>query len=337
MAKKQTTKAAPPADIEVLDAPISEDQQLVSTDTDKLRSFMGGLGRFFTDAVALEKKAKERLDIARQLKPPTNADEDAKVQIAIRDAKLTRKEIDAHWTITQVVHGLHRKLTAARERAGLIADQAADIAQKLHNRYAEDERQRAIAETNRLRREAEERESLRRMEEERELEAKAVAAESASPELSERERTFVELVSQGALWHIAAQRAGFKDGHKAAARLGDSLKIKQALKAKEDAAAIRQQAAARRDRPLEVEFEEVKPDIARATPGGFDRSTWSAEVYDEDAFMAAVLDPRTRTALGIPADVATFRQPKLNELAKSLNENINKWPGVRAVKKTTTV
>lgn len=341
MAKKNpgARKTAPPPDIEVLDAPSSPDQELVSQDTDKLRAFMGGLASFFSRAITLEKQAKERLDIARQLKPPTTADEDATVQVAIREAKLTRKAIDDHWSITTVVHQLHRKLTAARERAGTTADQAASIAQTLHNRYVEDEQRRVRMEEERLRREAEERARVEREAELARLEAEAVRAEQSSPDLSEREKSFVYgLITLGYGPTTAAQKAGFAKPEQAGERLMNTPKIKAALDAKKKAAVIREQASAQSERPLDVApIEKVQANITRATPGGFDRSTYSAEVFDVEAFMAALLDPRTRTQLGIPADIATFQQTKLNDAARGLGDLINKWPGVRLKKKTTTV
>lgn len=345
MATKKTAGArkATLPDIEVLDAPPSEDQQLVSTDTAKLTSFMGGLAAFFRGAAALEKKAKEKLDIAQQLKPPANADEDAKVQLAIRDAKLTRKEIDDHWGITAVVHGLHRKLTAARERAGANADKANDIAQALHNRYVEDEKRRVRQEEDRLRREAEARAQAERDAEQARLEAEAVKAEEKSPELSARESDFVAYMTVAVYNTVgnptmSAANAGFKNPGQAAARLMNSPKIQAALAAKQQAEAIRTQAKAQAERPLDTApIEAVTPNITRATPGGYDRSTNSAEVFDVDAFMAALLDPRTRTALGIPADIATFQQTKMNEHARNLGKLIEKWPGVRLKTKTTTV
>jgi len=87
---------------------------------------------------------------------------------------------------------------------------------------------------------------------------------------------------------------------------------------------------------VQVETPQVTRHVSRAA-GGFDRSTYSAVVDDPDAFIAALLDPRTRTTLGIPADVATFDQSKMNDYAKSMKELIEKWPGVRLKKNTTTV
>lgn len=327
-------KKTPKEPAEVL--PANTDQALVSPDTDKLLDFMKGLARFFGRATELEKLAKERLDVAKQLKlkPPTNAAEDAKVQVAHRESKLARKQIDDHWGITAVVHGLHRKLTAARERGGAIADEATQITQALHNRYVEDANRKAREEQDRINREAEERARSDREKELARLEAEAVKAEAASADLSERETRFVELVSTDLNTPtVAARSVGYKDPELQAERLMKSPKILGAITAARSAAAIRKQATARREMPLDVERTTVKPDVTRATPGGFDRSTYSGEILDERRFVDAVCEGRD----GIPRDVLMINPVKLNEYARSMQELMNKWPGVRAKKTTTTV
>ena len=64
-----------------------------------------------------------------------------------------------------------------------------------------------------------------------------------------------------------------------------------------------------------------------------DRKTRTAVVVDEDAFIAAVLEGK----FGIPSDVLTVRQVKLNEYARSLGKLIERWPGIRYNEKTTIV
>lgn len=346
MARQSATRKDKPIDVEVLDAPTNTDQQLVTTDGDKLREFLGGLTRFFTTAMQLERQAKERLDRARQLTPPADAESDVKIQTFIRESKAEIKVAEDHWTIAAVLHHLHRTVTAARGRTtgkdtkgvptGML-DQAADIAQQLHNRYVEDENRKARLEEDRLRREAEDRARQDRERELARLEEQAVVAEGKSPELSERETSFVDLVFRLGLGNTdAARRAGFKNPEQAGERLMGTPKILAALDAKKRAAVIREQATATKEMPISIEAPSVRPNIIR-TAGGFDRSTYSADIYDADAFISALLDPRTRTTLGIPADVATFLQPKMNEYATAMKELINKWPGVRLHKKTSTV
>lgn len=329
-------KDAPQPDIEVVDAPRSPEHELVAQDGDRLRAFMGGMTKFFTRALEIEGLAKEQLMAAKALTPPTTADEDLTVQNVIRNAKITRRMNDEHWSITSVVSQLHKKLVAGRERAGQMLDEASNLAQQHHNRYVREAEQKARAEQARLRHEAEEAQRLVREAELLKMEREAVTREESSPELSEREELFVDFYLHSGNAESAASRAGYKDAMKSAVRLIGSPKIQAAVKAKQDAAALRQQASAKRAAPVIVDVPPVKADVARAA-GSFDRSTYSAEVYDVDAFLAAALDPRTRTQLGIPASVLTFSQPAMNDCAKSLKELIDRWPGVRAVKKTTTV
>ena len=66
------------------------------------------------------------------------------------------------------------------------------------------------------------------------------------------------------VWRASGHAAGFADPLKTAARLSSSPKIQAALNAKKEAESIRTQAAARAERPLDVEVQEVKPNITRA-------------------------------------------------------------------------
>lgn len=347
MAKRQTAAPPPVPDVEVLD-PVSPEQQLVTTEGGKLRTFLslGEITRFFKRAGEIERAAKERLDIARQLKPPTDAPSDEKIQLFIKAVKDDITIAEEHWGIAAVLHHLHRAITAARSRTtgkdskgnptGML-DQAAGLAQALHNRYVEDERRRAQEEQARLNREAEQRAQEQRERELAELEAAALKAEAASPELSERERLFVDYFTgpyQNA--SRAAQQAGFKDPDTQSARLLKSPKVVKAIEAKRAANTIRTQAAAKREMPVQYETTTVQPNISRAA-GAHDRTTHGAEVTDEQALLVAALDPMMRTRLGIPADIVMINRSKVNEYGSSLKELIEKWPGVRHTKKTTTV
>jgi hypothetical protein len=247
-----------------------------------------------------------------------------------------RKLNDEHWGITSVVSQLHKKLVGGRETAGKQLDEAANIAQQHHNGYVrEAERQQREAQ-DRLRRQAEADAQLVRDAELAKLEAEAVAREEQSIGLSEREQLFVDYVLQGSSAQRAATLAGYANPLVSSARLSSSSKIQRALEVKREAQLIREQAAAKRESPIIADVPTVRSNVTHAA-GSFDRSTYSAEVFDPEAFMAALLDPRTRTQLGIPAAIATFSQPALNESAKSLRELINRWPGCRLAKKTTTV
>jgi hypothetical protein len=329
MAKTATARKA-----EVL-PPESPDLALVQTDGQKVGSFLAGIVPFFREAAALERKANATLVSARALDPPVAADGDAYIQTFIRTASADTKAVEAHWSVCQTFSALHRRLTAARGRATQPLEEASGIAQRLHNRYKEDQERKAREETDRLRMAAEARARADREAEAKRLEAEAEAAEAARTDLSEREEAFVSyLTGPYPMPERAAQQAGYKEPMKAAARLLSLDKIRAAIEAVQTAKAAREQAAATRQQPVLVEVEAVRPDVAKV---GSDRVTWSGEVTDEASFIAAVLDPATRMRLGIPADVLQINGVKLNEFARSLHEQLDRWPGVRAKKSTRTI
>jgi len=320
---------------EVIDAPIdpNDEQSLVSADTKKLGSFMGGLVKFFGTATELETKAKGVLARAKSLKPPVDADSDAEVQKVIRDSKLTRTAINEHWTIASVVHGLHRRLTAARERAGTLADNAANIAQQLHNNYVEDAKRKAREEEARINREREQAAAAERQRELDEIERLALLAEVDMENLSEREQRFVDLVWQGFNTPATAARTvGYQKPEQQGARLMESMKIKSAIASKQEAERLRKQASAIAEKPLEVRRSTVAADVTKAQGTGGDTTRWSGEVIDERVFIEAVIGGKH----GIPADCLQINQAKLTEYAVSMHELIDRWPGVRAKKTTTT-
>ena len=333
MAKKQASaKASAPAhEPEILPAEDALEALVPVEDKNLVTSFLGKIAPFVKRAIELEAKAKDYQLEAKKLKAPTTADEDAKIQTFIRTGNAAKKTVEEHWKITAIISGIHRKLTAKRGIAVQALEDGAAIAQRLHNSYVDAEKRR-VAEENRRRQE--EAEANARAEREREaaaLEEKALEAERGMQGLSEREQAFVERVHAGVTPARAAEVAGFKNATAQAARLMAEPKIVQALEAKRTAEAVRTQAAAVREQPLEVQFEEAKPEIQKA--GGFDRSTHTAEVLDETAFIAAVIQGKH----GIPWDVLTVNQTKLNEYARSLQERIGMWPGIRHKKSTKTI
>jgi hypothetical protein len=335
MARKQPTL---PVEGDVLDAPIEDQQLTITEEGTAFTKFLAGIGTFVIKARGLEKKAKERLDIARQIqrKPPKTEAEDAKVQVELRAAKLERKVVNDTWGITQVLSKLHKSTVAGRERAGGMLDEAAEITQALHNDYTREEKRKADEREAEKRRIAEAAERRRQDEEAARLEQEALDAEAAMPTLSDREEAFVNgILNRGLSPFEAAKAARFAKPAAEADRLMASKKINEALDARKAAIAAREQATAVRQQPVNVVVERERPAITRVA-NTHDATTWSAEVFDAEAFMAAVLDPRTRAQLGIPASVATYVQKELNDLARSLHEKMNVWPGVRAKSNTST-
>jgi hypothetical protein len=323
------TMRTKPADVEVLPA-TNPDVQLVEADSSAIRAFFGNLVAFFTRATELERHAKQLLDSAKLLEPPTSGAEDAMVQGVIKTANAAKKTVEEHWNVCQRLSALHRKLTAKRGVAVQALEDAAAHAQRLHNRWVDAERSRAQREEEVRRREEEDR---ARKEQERiasQLEAEALKAEAAMENLSDREEIFVaELHKHGDTFR-AAQRAGFAQPRNQAERLLASAKIQKALKALQDADAAKRQAEAIRKQPIAVESEPVRMDVQKI---GSDRTTWSGEVLDETETIMAFRAGKH----GIPPDLFQINPVKLNEYARALHERLDLWPGVRAKKNTKTV
>lgn len=337
MAKQ--TKAAP-ADIEVLGATLPE-HQLAATDGKTITGFLAGLVPFFRQATALENRAKAKLALARTftLPKPGDVDGDAALQTFIKEASAERKAVEKHWEITGAIHQFQRKLVAARDRVigegtkektpGYLVE-AQGIAQRLHNTYVEDARRRAAEEQERIRKAEEERQAeIRRQDLER-MENEALAAEAASADLSERERVFTEEIARGKTPYDAARTANFAQPRSQAEKLLKLPKILLAIAAIKDAAAIREQAAAVKAAPLDVQVETVRVEKAGV---GTDRTTYAIEFTDPQLLREAVLGGKH----GIPTDILTPDQVKGNAYARDFREIVNRWPGCRLVKKTTTV
>lgn len=322
--------ARPASHVEVVDdrnLPEVSQTQLEGT---SIREFLKNVAAFFNEAAALERQAVATLARAKALPAPTTATADQAIQSFIKDANTDRKVIENHWEITAIVSRFHRRLCQVRDRGTKPLVEASDIANRLHNAYADAERRRAAAEQDRIRREAEENERRRRDEEQAALEAAALKAEESAPTLSEREQAFVDLVVAGVVASQAAYRVGYKDTTRGIKML-ELPKIKAAIKAKRDAAAIREQAAARKEEPLDVQVDTVAPNIIKAA-GATERTTWAGEILD----AAATVEAFRQGKHGIPGDLFTIDPVKLNEYARSLQTALDRWPGVRA-KKTTRV
>lgn len=311
----------------------SEDEQIAAEAGQAVVRFLKGLSSFFTTARAIERGAEHTLEDARALRLPASSSEDVSIQRFAKQASIDRKAAEEHWQITSVVSQFHKRLVAARKRATDPLEQANAIGNDLHNRYVQAEQRRAREEQERLDREAEERARLAREQELADLEAAAIRAEEGSPDLSARERTFVDLYFATGNGTTSAQRAGFKKPMAEASRLLTLPKIQAAIQAKREAAALRQKHENVRTMPLEVSpVEEVRPDVMKA-PGLTDRTTYSAEIFDRAAFVQAAVSGR----YGIPLDTLMPAQTQLNEYARSMHELINRWPGIRLKSKTGVV
>ena len=308
--------------------PDDEEAALAIIEGGAVSAFVAGLREFFSTARSLEKAAVQTQLEARSWKKPTTLEEDTRLVEQVRAVNARRKEIDEHWSITSKVHQFHRRLTAARDRGAKALEDASSIGNRLHAQYAEEELRRAREEEERRRRAEEERQRLDQEREAQRLEAEAIRLESESEGLSEREQRFLAAYLRTDRAVYAARDAGYRNPDQAATRLLATKKIATAIEAARAAERLRQQATAKRDEPVESVFvPESKPEVAKGAA-----QSWSAEVFDVGVFLAALLDPVQRTRYGIPVDVAAFDQKRLNEYARALQENIGRWPGVRAKK-----
>lgn len=323
MAKPKKVET-PPEVVELL-----PELPMVREESITIGQFFASLVPFFQRARELELSAVSALETARSFTAPTNAQEDAALQRFIQLRSGAKKLVQEHWKISSAIYQLQRRVAAARDRAADAEDQAAQIAQRLHNQYVQAEARR-VEEENRKRREAAELEERRKREAERqEAERQANELEAKSDTLSERERVFVALVVGGLPPFAAAVQAGFKESQYATTLL-NRPKIAEAVAAQQAAIEIRKQSEAKAKEPVLVDFVEERANIQRA---GVDRTTKTAEITDAAAFIEAVCEGRH----GIPRDTLEPVQTVLNSYARSMGELINKWPGVRLKKDTRTV
>ena len=317
------------------------EESIAVTDGGKITSFVRNAAAFFAMARTLETEARDRLQRARAFAMPKDAQQDVDLQLFIRECSAGKKAVVEHWEITSIIHGLHKRLVAARKRGEDGNEDAAAIAQRMHNQYVEQEQRRAREEEDRRRREAQAVADAERARELAALEQQAIDAEAGSVDLSDREARFVDLVFAGLNSPLTAARScGFKDAEKQASRLMGTPKIQQAIEAKLQAQAMRRQAEAVRQKPVAIQDVKVQPNIAHV---GSDRTTWGAEIFDGAALRAAAIEdemlhragqPRK---YGIPVDVLMVNPVVVNEHARSLHELIDAWPVVRHTKKTRTV
>lgn len=303
---------------------------------DAVGRFVRGLQSFVIGAKELEDEAGKLQAQARNAVQPVDVASDEAIQRQIKAASALKTKITGYWSITSVFSQVHKRLVAGRTRGENMAEEARSTLQRLHNQYADAERRRVEDEARAEQKRLEEEAAQRRKLELQQMEEEALKAEAASPDLSDRERAFVRyFVERGGTatdTRESATSAGYADPLAQAARLMKSPKILAAIDAAKQAAAIRHQRDAVKAAPLDVDYgmaADLKPQTGRA---GTDRTTYSAEVFDADALRKAVI-----AGQGIPFDVLTVDPAKVNAYARELREGINRWPGVRLVKKVTTV
>lgn len=308
-----------------------EDQAFIDQAGVAVRGFLQNAAAFFGQARAIELAAKQTLAAMEARSVPTSSKEDEDVQIAIRKANDAKKDAVAHWGITQIVHGFHGRLVAARTRATKPLEDAATIGNLLHNAWVQNDRERVRreqeAEDRRIR-EAQEKVRQRELEE---MEAAALKAEEESAELSAREEVYVDRMLHGWTSLAATKAAGYKNIEQANVRLNLNTKVLAAIASRRKAEEIRRQAAAVKATPVEsiiVSTKEVKSNVTVAAGVRGDVKRTKAEVTDADAFIRAVIEGK----LGIPWSTLMINEPVLNQYARS--GQARGWPGVKVVEDT---
>lgn len=304
----------------------SPDEQLATAAGQGVVSFFGNIRNFFIVARTLETAAVASLERAKQwqAKPPRTTEEDLELQHFIRETSRDTKSVVEHWSITKTIHQFHKSMTTKRGIAEQALERANSIGNGLHADYVRAETRRVAEENERLRRLAEAEEQARKDRELAAMEEEAVRREEAAGDLSARETMFVDLYFATGQGTRSAERAGFKEPLKAAARLLALAKIHAAIEGKRSAQTIRQQAAAVKAAPILVDAPTVEANVGKVA-GSSDRVTKSAELLDEAALIEAIFAGK----YGIPRTLLKIDQTALKAQARDLGTLINKWPGVR--------
>lgn len=326
---------SPAQDVLVLSAQDREDIQFSEESKPWLLDFFSRLISFYRRATELDKKADESLAAAKAVKPPKTPEDDIQIQKNLKALNADMKDVEEQWEITSQISKFHRRLTSRRKVTTDKIEAAQKLVQAHHNKFVKDAEVKAAQEQERQRLELERQAAERRKRDLDEAEDRALEAEGATADLSDRERKFVEQYTGDSLSSGDENRSAMMAGYRkpdAGERLLKQKKIKDAIDGLMSAKAIRQQAAAVKAQPLEVEpVERVEPEVQKAA-GATDRTTWKGEVLDLVAFRNAAFEG----AYGIPRDIFTVDPVKLNEHARSMHELMNRWPGVQAKPTTRT-
>lgn len=326
-ASSKNTAPKVPDVVDVLTPADTEEIQLVTETGNAITTFVAGVRAFIARVRFLETRSMNTLMASKAIPAPHDAASDEVVQRFAKRLQAETKEVEDEWEITKVISAFHRRMTGRRKISTDALETATARVNKLHFDYKEAEKRRVAAEAEAERKRLEQIERDRVAAEAAKLEEQAVAAEAASATLSEREKLYVHLVAAGMQPQTALQRAGYKDPVAAGKKLINLEKITRAIDAALQAAALRKQAEAVKQQPLEVEVERVRPNITKGI--AIDYTSHTFEIVDEPAFIAAFREGK----YGIPDDCVKASAPGLNALAGTLLEKLNLIPGLRYVKK----
>lgn len=301
------------------------------------QNFSINLAPFPDEQAALAFKADAEQALACGL---ISAETHRSAQQLFRDGRRLKRAIEEHWS--QVTRWLEDRKKDIRTIAAMDVEVVAPVTERLNTailRYEEEDARRRRVQEERARQEQERQARERREADLAEMERQALAAEAASEDLSDRERAFVQrchssvgvnLTSERWL-NDAARSCGFKqDGYGLA--LFKKPKIQYAIEAMKQARALREQAAAVAEKPIEIEQPRVEAQTAKVA-GVRTHTSYTAECFDFDLFIdkfvAGEVDRLTFRTLAMPCVVAG------NEMARALHENLDRIPGWRHIKKVT--
>lgn len=249
----------------------------------------------------------------------------------IRGAKQLERKIDEHWrTITRGVDTLKRNLLDLKAKDLAPVEAALRLATAVTVTYETAERDRQYREEQQRRREAEEAARVRREEELAAQEAEAARIEAQSPDLSDRERKFVNNILSGYDPTASAHYAGYKNAGDTGKKLMAMPKIADAIASRKAAAEIREQAAAVKEQPLDIVQAAPAESRLGKVAGTSSRMNYSMEVVDADKlFQAVVLN-------SVPREAFQANAPFLNQQARALKESFESaFPGCRLIKTPT--
>jgi len=249
--------------------------------------------------VAPSPDAREGLTLAQQATALkiTNRETHADALEFARGLKQLKRKIEDHWSrITRTVDDLKRNLLTLKREDLDPVERALEIVTSAEVAFRNERDRLERIEQDRLRREAEEKAAAERQRQAEAAERAALDAEANSPTLSAREQAFVEAflyqdpASTGEAVRAgrAAARAGYKDPEKTGARLLATSKIQQAIAARKEALAIREQARAAASAPAPVTVPKVQTEKAKVV-GVRSTTYYSAQVDDLDKLIDAVL------------------------------------------------
>lgn len=321
---------AKPTDVLPAIQTLTDDNQILATATETglvVMDWLKQAAQFFREASQLERECKTLLMAAKATPKPTDAASDLVVQAQAKKTNAAIKACREKWNpVTQATDALHALTVKCRQRGADAGKEAADIWNAQHFGYKREAQERAEAETRRLEAIERARAAAARQAEIDAIEAEAVQAEESGEALSSREQKFVDLFrmssgTEAQKANHAAGLAGFR-AQNSGARLIGLQKIRSAIVSADLAASLRSQAVAQRNAPIVTrEVEQVQADVQK---GGIDRATYTAEVFDAEALIAAII------AGAVPSDLLQINPVVANQYARSLRENLNRWPGIRA-------